>query len=208
MAIQKQFILRYRDEGHLRFEIPAQFCDVATAKVLTAALLAVDGVYRAQVYRSQKKLSIRYQESVCDFKTLAKLLFEIVAELEKKQPRDSQALVISVAKSGAKIKGKIGNKVKNWRVSKWFSEKYDDGKSTLQAAKILTTGLKRKKALIQDPEKAVIDFLNDILALFLIRLHWEHITKLWIPHPIKYRNEWAAVFYMLFLLMRSRKPKK
>jgi hypothetical protein len=79
----------------------------------------------------------------------------------------------------------------------------------VQAAKILTkVGLKKNKALIDDPEKAVIDFLNDVLVLFLIRLHWDRITKEWIPNPFKYRNEWMALFYMLFLLMRSRKPKK
>ena len=54
MTIQKQFILRYREEGHLRFEIPAQFCDAATAKTLTSALLAEEGVYRVSVYRAQK----------------------------------------------------------------------------------------------------------------------------------------------------------
>lgn len=209
MAIQKQFVLRYRDEGHLRFEIPAQFCDVATANALSSELLAVEGVYRVQVYRSQKKLSIRYQESVCDFKSLAKQLFQIITELEQKKPRNAQALVISAAKSRWHLKNKLSDKIKNLRVSKWFGEKYTDGKETLQAAKILTkVGLKKNKTLIQDPEKAVIDFLNDVLVLFLIRLHWDHITKQWIPNPFKYRNEWAAVFYMLFLLMRSRKPKK
>jgi hypothetical protein len=206
MTIQKQFVLRYRDEGHLRFEIPAQFCDTATAKALTDALLAVEGVYRTQIYRSQKKLSIRYQDSVCDFKSLAKRLFHIVAELEQKRCANAQALVVIQAKS--KI-NHIKDKIQNLRMSKWFSEKYDDTKETLQAAKILTkVGLKKNKVLVQDPEKMIIDFLNDVLVLFLIRLHWDHITKLWIPNPLKYRNEWAAMFYMLFLLMRSRKPKK
>lgn len=205
MAIQKQFILRYRDEGHLRFEIPVQFCNVETAKALTSALLAVEGVYRVQIYRSQKKLSIRYQETVCDFKSLAKQLFQIITDLER---HDTQ-LAVKAAKSTWKLKNKLSNKVKDLRVAKWFNEKYTDGKETIQAAKILTkVGLKKNKALIDDPEKAVIDFLNDVLVLFLIRLHWEHITKQWIPNPFKYRNEWAAVFYMLFLLMRSRRPKK
>jgi hypothetical protein len=209
MTIQKQFVLRYRDEGHLRFEIPAQFCDVETAKALTDALLLAEGVYRAQIYRSQKKLVIRYQETVCNFKSLAKVLFQIIADLEQKRQRDEQLLVMSTTQSKWNIKHKLGDKVKNLRVSKWFGEKYTDTKETMQAAKILTkVGLKKNKKLINDPEKAIIDFLNDVLVLFLIRLHWDHITKLWIPNPFKYRNEWAAMFYMLFLLMRSRKPKK
>lgn len=209
MTIQKQFILRYREEGHLRFEIPAQFCDAATAKTLTSALLAEEGVYRVSVYRAQKKLSIRYQETVCDFKTLARRLFEIIAQIELQKQEAVKALVISNQKSKWNIKEKFNEKVKNLTVTKWFGEKYTDTKETIQAAKILTkVGLKKNKAIIADPEKAIIDFLNDVLVLFLIRLHWDHITKLWIPQPFKYRNEWMATFYMLFLLMRSRKPKK
>ncbi|MGZ8227442.1 MAG: hypothetical protein ACXWT3_12530 [Methylococcaceae bacterium] len=203
MAIQKQFVLRYREEGHLRFEIPVQFCDATIAKALTDAISNLDGIYRVRVYASQKKLSIRYQESVYDLKALAKLLFQIVGDLEKKallQNQDKEKAL----KSGWNVK----NKLKKLTVSKWFSEKYDDTRDTLQAAKILTkVGLKKQKVLIKDPEKAIIDFLNDILVLFLIRLHWDHITKDWIPNPIKYRNEWVAVFYMIFLLMRSRRPK-
>ncbi len=47
-------------------------------------------------------------------------------------------------------------------------------KETVQAAKVLTKlGLKKPKAFLKDPEKSIIDFLNDILVLFLIKLHWE-----------------------------------
>lgn len=208
MAIQKQFVLRYRDEGHLRFEVPSEFCDATTANALAAALLAVEGVYRVQVYRSQKKLVIRYQETVCDFKSLAKQLFQIISDLEQKQQHDKQ-LLVRAAQSTRTFKNKLANKVKNLPVARWFGEKVEDAKETVQAAKILTkVGLKKKKVLINDPEKAITDFFNDVLVLFLIRLHWDRITKEWIPNPFKYRNEWMAVFYMLFLLMRSRKPKK
>jgi hypothetical protein len=209
MSIQKQFILRYREEGHLRFEIPTQFCDTSTAKALRSALLAQEGIYRVSVYCTQKKLSIRYQETVCDFKSVARRLFQIVTELELQKQEAARAIVVNKEKSKWNIKENLNEKVKNLTVTKWFSEKYADTKETIQAAKILTkVGLKKNKAIIADPEKAIIDFLNDVLVLFLIRLHWDHITKLWIPQPFKYRNEWLATFYMLFLLMRSRKPKK
>lgn len=202
MAIQKQFVLRHREEGHLRFEIPVQFCDVAIARALTDAVSALDGIYRVRVYSSQKKLSIRYQETVCDFRTLAKLLFQVIANLEKKIVLNDPSVVTVKAESTWK------KKLKNLTVTKWFKQKYDDTRETLQAAKVLTrAGLKKKKTFINDPEKAVIDFLNDILVLFLIRLHWDRITKDWLPNPLRYRYEWMAVFYMIYLLMRSRKPK-
>lgn len=199
MAIQKQFVLRYREEGHIRFQIPAKFCESATAKALTQALLKLDGVYRVKLYSGQKKLSIRYQETVCDFKTLATLLFQIIADLEQQAVTEGKAISPISA---------IHYKVQKLGVGKWFSQKIEDAKETLEAAKIVTKiGLKNRKALFNDPEKAMMDFFNDMLVLFLIKLHWERITKEWIPNPLKHRYEWLAVFYMFFLLMRSRNPK-
>jgi hypothetical protein len=201
MAIQKEFVLRYRGSEHVRFEIPAAFCGEQTAEALTGRLSAVDGVYRVRVYRNQKKLAIHYLETVHDFKGLCKLLFQIVADLEKSALSEAGRKAKPPAKRG------MANRVNNLKVFRWFGGKYDDAKETLQAAKIVGKGLSKPGKFFNDPEKMVIDFLNDVLVLFLIRLHWDHITKEWIPKPFKYRYEWMAVFYMIYLLMRSRRPK-
>ena len=201
MAIQKHFILRFQENGHIRFQIPAEFCNPERAKALTQALLNRDGIYRVNVYTSQKKLSIRYQETVCDFKTLARLLFKIIDNLDKNSFSENQVKTITKVDS-------IKTKLKNLSINQWFKRQYQDTKETLQAAKILTkVGLKKQKTLLNNPEKAMIDFFNDMLVIFLIKMHWDRITKDWIPNPLKYRYEWLAVFYMFFLLMRSRKPK-
>jgi len=201
MAIQKQFVLRYREDGHIRFQIPAHFCESVTAKSLTQALLNLEGIYRVHVYTSQKKLSIRYQETVCDFKTLARLLFKIIEDLDKAALSEKKVTQLTKVDS-------IKTKFKKLSINQWFKRQYQDTKETLQAAKILTkVGLKKQKTLLNNPEKAMIDFFNDMLVIFLIKMHWERITKDWIPNPLKYRYEWLAVFYMFFLLMRSRKPK-
>ena len=201
MAIQKEFVLRYRGPEHVRFEIPSAFCEEQIAEALTDRLLAIDGVYRVRVYRGQKKLAIRYLETVHDFKGLCKLLFQIVSELEK------EALSVAKPKAIRLAKQRVKKQVKELKMFRWFSDKYEDTKETLQAAKIVTKGLAKPGKIFKDPEKTIVDFLNDILALFLIRLHWDHITKEWIPKPFKYRYEWMAVFYMIYLLMRSRRPK-
>jgi hypothetical protein len=201
MAIQKEFVLRYRGSEHVRFEIPSAFCGEQTAEALTGRLSAVDGIYRVRVYRSQKKLAIHYLETVHDFKALCKLLFQIVADLEKSALSEAGRKAKPPAKRG------IANRVKNLKVFRWFGGKYGDAKETLQAARIVGKGLAKPGKFFNDPEKMVIDFLNDVLVLFLIRLHWDHITKEWIPKPFKYRYEWMAVFYMIYLLMRSRRPK-
>jgi hypothetical protein len=203
MSIQKEFVLRYRVDGHVRFQIPAQICNVDVAKAVTDGLSGIDGVYRVNLYRSQQKLSIRFNESVCDFKLLARQLFHLLADLEKKG-----ALKPKPVSKSAHWKEIAKSKLDDFKAIRWAKEKFGDAKETVQAAKVITRlGMKQPKAFMKDPEKAIIDFLNDILVLFLIRLHWNEITQNWLVKPLKYRYEWMALFYMFFLLVRSRKKK-
>ncbi|MDD4913765.1 MAG: hypothetical protein PHW13_01835 [Methylococcales bacterium] len=185
----------------MRFQIPSGVCEAAIAKRLTAEILSVAGVYAVRLYRGQQKLSIRYSESVLDFKALASRLYQLLAELERQGLFDP----ITPALSGRK---RILNRLKHNRMTHWISEKYLAAKETAQAAKLIgrlsTSG---PKALIKDPEKAVIDFLNDVLVLYLIKAHWTKITQEWLIRPIVYRYEWMAVFYLFFLLVRSRRKK-
>jgi hypothetical protein len=201
MAIQKEFVLRYRHDGHLRFQIPSRLCEAAVAKLISDNVAAIDGVYSVRLYRGQQKLSIRYHESVCDFHTLAGQLFRVLAELEEQGWFDPKAIVEST-------KVGIKTRIKQNRLSRWFGEKYQAAKETAQAAKLIgKLSSKGPKALIKDPEKAVIDFLNDVLVLYLIRVHWTRITQEWLVRPLVHRYEWMAVFYLFFLLVRSRRKK-
>lgn len=206
MSIQKQCVLRHRSEGHVRFQLPAELCQKSVAENFATKINAFEGVYRVNFYARQKKVSIRFQETVCDFTQLVKQLFALIETLEK-----SGALNVEVEKKPsviAKWNAKISKKADKFATTRWLKAKAVEVKETFQAAKIITKlSLKKPNALIKDPEKAIIDFLNDILVLFLIRLHWEHITKLWLLNPFKYRYEWLATFYMFFLLIRSRRPK-
>jgi hypothetical protein len=206
MSIQKEFILRYRIDGHIRFQIPTLVCDKTIAETITTRLLAIDGVYRVTLYRKQQKLSIHFQESVCDFKALARQLFQILSDLENTGAFEQKA-VIETGRL-AEWKERANVKLGSFKATRWIKEKYGDAKETVQAAKIITKlGMSKPKSFVNDPEKAVIDFLNDILVLFLIRLHWADITQKWLIKPLKYRYEWMALFYMFFLLVRARKKK-
>ena len=203
MSIQKEFVLRYREDGHVRFQIPVQICNVDAAKAVTDGVAGMDGVYRVKLYRGQQKLSIRFNESACDFKTLARLIFDLLTVLEQKGDLKPKPVTRSV-----QWKEKINTKLSHFKVTRWVKEKFGDAKETVQAAKVITRlGMKTPKAFMKDPEKTIVDFLNDILVLFLIRLHWNDITQNWLLKPLKYRYEWMALFYMFFLLVRSRKQK-
>lgn len=206
MSIQKQCVLRHRAEGHVRFQLPTQLCQKGVAENFAAKIKAIDGVYRVSFYARQGKVSIRFQETVCDFKQLVQKLFELIDEFEK-----SGKLIIQTEKKQSvvtKLSAKVSEKTEKFAATRWLKSKAVEAKETLQAAKIITKlTLKKPNSLIKDPEKAIIDFLNDILVLFLIRTHWDHITKLWLLNPFRYRYEWLATFYMFFLLIRSRRPK-
>jgi hypothetical protein len=100
----------------------------------------------------------------------------------------------------------LKQKLKASRINRWLDEKMLAAKETAQAARVIgKISTKGPKALINNPEKAVIDFLNDILVLYLIKVHWTRITQQWLVKPIVHRYEWMATFYLFFLLVRSRK---
>lgn len=203
MSIQKEFVVRYRVDGHVRFQIPAQVCNIDAAKAVTDGISKIDGVYRAKLYRGQQKLSIRFDEAICDFKSLARQLFQLLAELEKNGDLNPKPVSKSVL-----WKEKAKSKLDGFKATRWAKEKFGDAKETVQAAKIITKmGMKKPAAFMKDPEKAIIDFLNDILVIFLIRLHWNNITQHWLVRPLAHRYEWMALFYMFFLLVRSRRQK-
>ncbi len=207
MSIQKEFTIRYKTEGHVRFEVPNQLCDPSVSRLLTAKILEIDGVYRVNLFRKQRKLSIRYQDTVCSFSQLADQLFQLLSELEQKKLLITPA--VNDAVSAKKVKWDIKSKMRSWKASKWATEKYADVKETVYAAKVVTKlGLKKPNSFIKDPEKTIIEFLNDVLVLYLIRLHWTRITQEWIPRPWAFKSQWAAVFYLFYLLVRSRRPTK
>lgn len=204
MSIQKQFILRYREDGHLRFQIPAQVCQRHIAQRMTDGLRAMDGVYRVNLYPRQGKLSIRFQESVCDYKTLARQLSGLLSELEQAGVFKPQ----TATTHNNSWHGKVKAKFTNLKVTRWAKQKITEVQETAQAAKIIgKLGMKKPKVFIRDPEKAAIDFFNDILVLFLIKLHWDDITQKWLIKPFRHRYEWMALFYMFFLLVRARRKK-
>jgi hypothetical protein len=206
MSIQKEFVLRYQIEGHVRFQIPAQICKATIAKIIEDGILAIEGVYCVNLYRRQQKLSIRFQESVCNFKSLARQLYQLLADLEKAGAFKQETVVQTGQFASWQEKTKA--RFNGFKATRWVKQKFSDAKETVQAAKIITKlGMKNPKAFANDPEKAMVDFFNDILVLFLIKLHWTHITQQWLLKPLKYRYEWMALFYMFYLLVRSRRKK-
>jgi hypothetical protein len=52
------------------------------------------------------------------------------------------------------------------------------------------------------------EFMNDLVMLYLIKLHWHHILSEWLPRPWTYRYEWAATLYLIYLSIQARLPQR
>ncbi len=193
--LTRQVILRYRAPGHVRFALPSALCQPEVAGRLIAELKALDGVYRVRL--SGNKLSIRYQEAFLSFAQLTRALHSAITYLEQ-----SGKLPQLAAPQPALAKFKQSAPVK------WLHAKAKELKETLTAFGILVRrSFKHGSKLVHDPKALAFEFANDVLVLYLIRIHWHRIVTEWIPHPIRHRYEWAAVFYLTYLLVRSRLPK-
>ena len=191
MSIAKQIIVRYRAEGHVRFAVPSEVCQPQAAQQLERQLKQVEGIYRVDLHRGQGKLSIRYIEGVTDFKTVARALFDALGSIEAQPACCANSITQKEEQSD---KG-------------WLQAKYQEVRETFTALGIVTRTLK-PSALTPEQEKFTVEFLTDILVLYLIKQHWHLIMSHWIRSPWQYRSEWMATIYMIFLLVRSKKPKK
>ena len=157
-----------------------------------------EGVYRVDLYQRQGKLSIRYIEGVTDFKAVARALFELVTGIQ-----------IPAAEPSFLVGDGLFHQEQVSCVAGWVKSKYQEAKETFTALGILVRAVGKGESLALTPEKEkfAIDFLTDILMLYLIKLHWHMILTEWVRRPWQYKSEWMATSYTMFLLIRSKLPK-
>ncbi|MDD5036373.1 MAG: cation transporter [Methylococcaceae bacterium] len=190
MSLQQDVIIRYRDEEHVRFELPASLCAGEKAERLVAGLRRIEGVYRVDLFSRQRKLAVRFMSTVVDFLALARGLAALLDEL-------ASAVETGLSTS----KGAVNHP------ASWVKEKYQEFKETVTAAAILVKAGTRKPQAFLPSSDTTLGFLTDILVLYLIKLHWHAILHEWIRKPWQHKSEWMATVYMIFLMMRSRMPK-
>ena len=204
MSIAAQVRLRYRDEGHLRFDLPAALSQPDQAAALLQALRARDGIYRADLSARGRKLSIRYLPTVCDFRAVVTHLHAVLSDLPEPPPPATQALVTTAAQQPVAACPACNRSA----LSRWLEAKWLEILETLTAMKLLIgrfTGL-GANGQPQRP-RWIKEFLNDLVMLYLIKYHWHHIVTEWIPRPWTHRYEWAATVYLIYLSLQARLPQ-
>ncbi len=197
MSLAKQLVVRYRAAGHVRFTLPKPLCQPQPAQQLEEALQRVEGVYRVDLYGRQGKLSIRYSEGLADIKSVASALHDIVSRIE----------IPPAEPTGYARYGLVRGKTRPG-IAGWLEGKYQEAADTLSALRLVPhKGPGPRPVLTPERRQFAVDFLTDILVLYLIKLHWGMIFNSWLRRPWQFRYEWMATFYLIFLLVRSRKPK-
>lgn len=202
-ALARRIAVRHKEPGHLRLELPAELCGPARAAALEAGLRRVAGVFRVTLEPATRKLSIHFDPHLAGLHDVARHLRALLEELP--------------AEAGAGAPGEgLGHRLAAAK------EAVEDG------ARRAATRLRRALAHLRHPdapegslqarlqpmlagaltEKAALNFLNDIVAFYLIKVHWDLISQRWLKDPLKFRYAWLSTFYLVFLLVRFRKQNK
>lgn len=195
-SLLQRVAVRHRVPGYIRFELPDELCVDPAAETLERGLQELEGAYRVALYRSQRKLSIRYLEELCSPAIIARRLRALIEVLTRhgaivrtERPRGWR---------GALERARDARPVQ--RVRQYVQE-------YRQAAKLLSQSARSRlpAAIASNPEHLVINFLNDLVAFYLIKVHWDRIVHQWLRQPVKYRYQWLTALYLVFLLVRYRK---
>lgn len=202
MSILKQVRLRYHSDNHLRFELPTSLCDPAARQQLIAGIGGIEGVYRVELYATQRKLSIRFMESICEASVILRRLRAIILALGTREPPAGERLAVRQAGAASLPATLHGTAT---RLSLWLQEKWLEVRETLTAMQIMARRFMENSGLAsQQKPRWIKEFLNDLLMLYLIKIHWHHILHEWLPKPWTYRYEWAATVYLIYLSVESR----
>jgi hypothetical protein len=175
-----------RDIGYLRLRLPPALRTPAVGAVIENSLRALPGVLRVTLLTSEGKLAVRFDPHVCSAGAVALRLKSALPDLPVDTTPAASAPPIVTEPTAA---NNLGEQLAQMR------------------DKFTHLVPQRFQPMVESAltEKAVTNFFNDIVAFYLIKTHWDLITKLWIKDPVKYGNAWLTVFYMVFLLVRYRK---
>lgn len=175
-----------REEGYLRLRLPGPLRSPEIGATLESSLKALAGVTRTTWLTVEGKLAVRFDPQRLTHADVARRIKALLPS----EPPASVSVQVEVAPLPAEP------------ASVGLAERLDDLR-----AKLIAAAPERFRPLVESAttEKAVTNFFNDIVAFYLIKTHWDLITKYWIKDPVKFSNAWLTVFYMVFLLVRYRK---
>lgn len=194
--LAERIVVCHREPGYLRLELPAELCTTDLAADLEAGMKTLTGIASAALDIGWQRISIRYDAARLTTAQVARQLFDVLDALPS-EPVTAKAGTAAMA-SG-------------WELSDGIQPLLDKIKTLIIPAAPAPEGSlqARFQPMVESAltEKAITNFFNDIVAFYLIKVHWELITKRWLQNPVANSNAWLTTFYLVFLLVRYRKTK-
>lgn len=201
-ALFARVVVRHRGEGLLRLQLPASLCRPAVGRYLILGLEQQPGVRRVRLDLEMGRLAIHYQETTLTEGQIAHHLAHLLRQLQEPAKTRPAAPAATTAPSlkerllAIPVLQKTMRKVILWRAQ-------------ATAIKLMIGEQMESRPALQvfgkNPETAVINFINEIVTFYLIRTHWTLITQVWLRQPLRHYKEWLTLFYLVFLLVRSRR---
>jgi len=191
--LARRIVVVHRAPGYLRLELPAELCTPAAAATIESTLQALPGVSQATADLPWRRLSVRHDPAVCTAPQIARHLFALLPELPHEAAESEAA---APAEAVAAQPFGLQPLLDRLQQLLGLAEPAQDGSLQARLQPVLASAL---------TEKAIYGFLNDLVAFYLVKTHWELITKRWIKTPLAHSNAWMTVFYLVFLLVRFRK---
>jgi hypothetical protein len=202
-AVWRAVKVRYRDAGHVRFDLPRELRNERVAAFIEERMREVEGVYRVAVFVGLGKLSIRWDETVCDLNAIVRHLATAVthaADLPTAVPAPTTSF------AGGEPRPSVFGRLLEQPPFAALRERYGDLRAKADLVyRHFARKFGRQTPLPFDAKDWAVHFINDLVAFYLIRVHWIRITTQWLPRPWAYRYQWLTVVYLTFLLVRHRK---
>lgn len=204
-GLASRILVNHREPGFLRLELPAELCGTNASAALEQGLMAKAGIFSAAVDRDWQRISIRFTAETLSAGQVARQLFSLLDGLSLSA---ETPVAEGTAKADIKTAANFPMPSLTAAVS-GLQPQLDKLKAMLMPANeppVDSLQAKLQPVLASAlTEKAIMNFLNDLVAFYLVKAHWELITKRWIKTPLAYSNAWMTIFYLVFLLVRYRK---
>ena len=192
-----------RDAGFLCLELPLELCADGPVDRVERGLREHPAVTRCGVDRHRQQLTIHYLADAASAGEVARHLFSLL-------PGDCPPAAMAAPEAAAlaaeeHVPGALPDF--QWSIQPLLDRVRGllippgtppEGSLKARLQPVLESAL---------TEKAIVNFFNDIVAFYLIKTHWELITRRWLQNPVLHRNAWLTTFYLVYLLVRYRKTK-
>lgn len=175
-------------------------CQPDEAATLREAIHSLEGVYSVHLYPAQGKLAIRFSSTLCTARQIMQQLRQTVNAI---QNRPLSLVVLKVYAASSSQQSVVMRPMAF--LSLWIKAKWKEFRETLQAGWIVIKRAYHASGFATGEQPRWLkDFMNDLLMLFLIKIHWHQLLTEWLPRPWTYRYEWAATLYLVYLSVQAK----